>query len=125
MHLSSNYEVNAAIHNTVSGPECALRIHETDKGDLDFLSVHYVKGGVTIDSTEMKQLVVKQGDPISIDARINTDNDGFVSLSTSGLDTINIQPASHLWLKDLLCSKTKYSRSFSVSTPHLSAAVRG
>ena len=116
----------------------------------NFATVVYVKGKAIHHNTKDEtQEQVAKGTKIHIGDRIETDKDGFVSLSFNGESSVNIQPESSVQISVLKCIDQEIACEiilesdsgrlsvdvknvgfekptiFSIDTPYASAAVRG
>lgn len=116
----------------------------------NFAKIVYFKGEVTLLRKGAKAPAeVEKGDKIYIGDSIRTGENGFVSLTFKGDSLVNIQPESHMLLKELECFEAEIAcqieinttsgqmkmdinnvgfskpTQFTIDTPYASAAVRG
>lgn len=115
----------------------------------NYATVVFAKGRAMHHDANGSKIAVKKGDRIYSGDLIETDTDGFVSLSFNGGSSVNIQPESTMKISVLECVDLEEScevllesgkgqlgldvRSvgfakptvFNISTPYASAAVRG
>lgn len=116
----------------------------------NFAKIVFFKGDVTlVRKGSDTPLELEKGDKIYIGDSIKTGENGFVSLTFKGDSLVNIQPESHMLLKELECFDTQLAcqieinttsgqmkmnvknvgfskpTQFTIDTPYASAAVRG